>query len=237
MGEESVGVNLVAEDESEPEEDQDEDEDEDEGWWVGTIGAVDTWDQEEETPDEAIESEPEEKTLLGAMQDDFGLKEGGPKYHLDDCSTSSKLVEDGWWSPELPQPYESDKGEAQYLEQVRKSKPQREEPFHHRATDDLEVKASDPDKSWTRQSPNTRGAKRRKLRKRMEKTKDQEWEEARQDAWLRQMLSDTSSDEDEESCGRFAESGRWISELFKISQHSATISGAECSGQKTPDYS
>jgi hypothetical protein len=61
----------------------------------------------------------------------------------------------------------------------------------------------------------------------MEKTKDQEWEEARQDAWLRQMLSDTSSDEDEESCGRFAESGRWISELFKISQHSATISGGE----------
>jgi hypothetical protein len=95
MGEESVGVNLVAEDESEPEEDEDEDEDEDEGWWVGTIGAVDAWDQEEETPDEAIKSEPEEKTLLGAMQDDFGLKEGGPKYHSDDCSASSKLVEDG----------------------------------------------------------------------------------------------------------------------------------------------
>jgi hypothetical protein len=41
------------------------------------------------------------------------------------------------------------------------------------------------------------GAKRRRLRKKPVRTKDQEWEEARQDAWLRQMLSDTSSDEDE----------------------------------------
>jgi hypothetical protein len=73
-------------------------------------------------------------------------------------------------------------------------------------------------------------AKRRKLRKKPERTKDQEWEEARQDAWLRQMLSDTSSDEDDERYGRFAESGRWISELFKISQHSAATSGGECSG-------
>jgi hypothetical protein len=40
--------------------------------------------------------------------------------------------------------------------------------------------------------------KRRKLRKKPERTRGQEWEEARQDAWLRQMLSDTSSDEDEE---------------------------------------
>ncbi len=71
----------------------------------------------------------------------------------------------------------------------------------------------------------------------MEKTRDQEWEEARQNAWLRQMLSDTSSDEDGESYGRFAESGRWISELFKVSQHSATTSGGECSGQKMPECS
>jgi hypothetical protein len=88
---------------------------------------------------------------------------------------------------------------------------------------------------WRGQSPCLMSAKWRKLRKRPEKTRDQEWEKARQDAWLRQMLSDTSSGEDE--CGRFAESGRWMSELFEISQHSAATSGGECFGQKKPDYS
>jgi hypothetical protein len=38
MGEENVGVNLVAEDGSEVGEDEDEDEDEDEGWWLGRLG-------------------------------------------------------------------------------------------------------------------------------------------------------------------------------------------------------
>jgi hypothetical protein len=74
------------------------------------------------------------------------------------------------------------------------------------------------------------GTKRRKLRKKPGTTIDQDWEEARRDAWLRQMLSDTSSDEDEERYGRFAESGRWMSELFKIPQHLAATSGGECSG-------
>jgi hypothetical protein len=74
------------------------------------------------------------------------------------------------------------------------------------------------------------GAKRRRLRKKPETTIDQKWEEVRQNAWLRQMLSDTSSDEDEERYGRFAESGRWMSELFKIPQHLTATSGGECSG-------
>ncbi len=81
------------------------------------------------------------------------------------------------------------------------------------------------------------GVKRRRLRKKVERTRDQEWEQARQDAWLREMLSDTSESENEERCGRFAESGRWITELFRIPQHPATTSGGECSGQKTPDHS
>ncbi len=59
---------------------------------------------------------------------------------------------------------------------------------------------------------------------------NQDWEEVRRDAWLRQMLSDTSSDEDEEQYGRFAESGRWMSELFKITQHQTATSEGECSG-------
>jgi hypothetical protein len=43
------------------------------------------------------------------------------------------------------------------------------------------------------------------------------------------MLSDTSSDEDEEHYGRFAESGRWMAELFEIPQHMAATPGGECS--------
>ncbi len=60
------------------------------------------------------------------------------------------------------------------------------------------------------------GAERQRLRKRPRVTADQQWEEARRNAWLRQVLSDGSSDEDEdeERHGRFAESGRWMSELY-----------------------
>jgi hypothetical protein len=221
MGEESAGVNLVAEDESELEED--EGEDEDEKWWVGTIGVAEVQDQEEETH-------------LTTWESDSRLEEE-PEYPLD-IHPTDELVEDGWWSPEPPQPSpEGDEEEAQYLVQVRGPKSQGEEPTQDRATGGLREEVTAPDKSRKEQSPHPRGAKRRKLRKITEKTRDQEWEEARQDAWLRQMLCDTSSSEDEESCGRFAESGRWISELFKISQHPATTSGGECSGQKTPDYS
>jgi hypothetical protein len=82
MGEESVGVNLVVEDESELEEDEDEDEE----WWVRTIGVVEMRGQEEEALDEVIESEPEGETHLAAMQSDSGLEEE-PEYPPDIYST------------------------------------------------------------------------------------------------------------------------------------------------------
>jgi hypothetical protein len=50
MGEESVGVNLVAEDESESEEDEDDE------WWVGTVRTVEVRDEEEEVLEEMDES-------------------------------------------------------------------------------------------------------------------------------------------------------------------------------------
>jgi hypothetical protein len=68
-----------------------------------------------------------------------------------------------------------------------------------------------------RRPPYPKAAKRRELKKKEKEGQDQEWEWARQDAWLREMLSDTSSSEDEESGERFAESRRWMSELFEIS--------------------
>jgi hypothetical protein len=62
-------------------------------------------------------------------------------------------------------------------------------------------------------------------------TVDQQWEEARYSAWLRQLLSDDSSDEDNDEgrYGRFAESGRWVTELYGIPQYPTATSGRECS--------
>ncbi len=73
MGEESAGVNLIAEDGGE-EEDEDEagEEDEDEGWWVGTVGVMETLDWAEETS----RSVPS----LGQAQDaDHGEAEDGAR--------------------------------------------------------------------------------------------------------------------------------------------------------------
>jgi hypothetical protein len=70
-----------------------------------------------------------------------------------------------------------------------------------------------------------------RLKARPRAASDQQWEEARYSAWLRQLLSDDSSDEDgdEERYGRFAESGKWMTELYGIPQYSTATSGRECS--------
>ncbi len=77
--------------------------------------------------------------------------------------------------------------------------------------------------------------RRRKLRKKVTRNKDHEWELARQDAWLREMLTDSSGSESEEKYARFAESGRWIAEMTGILKQATTTSRGECSGQEKPD--
>ncbi len=92
-------MNLIAEDGGE-EEDEDEagEEDKDEGWWVGTVGVMETLDWVEETS----RSVPS----LGQAQDaDHGEAEDGdqieyePELLLDDCS-ASEMTEDEWWEME-----------------------------------------------------------------------------------------------------------------------------------------
>jgi hypothetical protein len=143
-----------------------------------------------------------------------------------------------------PQPSsEEDEEEVQYLARVLGLEPRgggagQEVNFaHERATAGPKEDAATPGTSQRERPPHPSDVKLRKPRKKVEKTKDQEWEQARQDAWLREMLTDTSESEHEERFGRFAESERWITELFRIPQHTATTSGGECSGQKTPDCS
>jgi hypothetical protein len=168
MGEESVSVNLVVEDESEVEEDEEEDEE----WWVGTISAVEMRNQEEKTLDEAIESGPEEESLLTAMQSDFGLEEE-PEYPPINCS-AGEPIEDGWWSPEPPQPYSEEDGEeAQCFVRVRDPKSQGKQLLHSKVMSSQEEEATAPDESWKGQLPCPRGAKRRKLRKRPENRENQ----------------------------------------------------------------
>jgi hypothetical protein len=60
---------------------------------------------------------------------------------------------------------------------------------------------------------------------------DRQWEEAKHNAWLRQLWSDDSGDEDEGEEWRrdFAESGRWATELHGVPQHPTATSGRECS--------
>jgi hypothetical protein len=77
------------------------------------------------------------------------------------------------------------------------------------------------------------GVDRPRARPRPRMNPDRQWEEARYSSWLRQLLSDSSSDEagseDEERYGRFAESGRWMTELYGVPQYPTATLGRECS--------
>jgi hypothetical protein len=105
MGEDSAGVNVIAEDgigdESE-DEDEAREEDEDEGWWVGTVGVMEMPDWAEETP----YSVP---SLRQACDDDHGeAEDGGQLEHRhepppSECS-ASEMAEDEWWELEPDYP-------------------------------------------------------------------------------------------------------------------------------------
>ncbi len=52
----------------------------------------------------------------------------------------------------------------------------------------------------------------------MIRDKGQKWEAARRDAWLQELLTDSSGSESEDKYSRFAESGRWIAERQGVPQ-------------------
>jgi hypothetical protein len=56
--------------------------------------------------------------------------------------------------------------------------------------------------------------RRRELRKRKAGNQHEEWETARHNAWLRELLSDSSEGEPEDGYTKFEESGRWIAEMM-----------------------
>jgi hypothetical protein len=201
----------------------------------------------EEILEEIDESEPEREVRHGTSifmrKDDSGL-ENKFEYlweaHIP--SDPNEPEEDRWWSPEPPEPSsEEDEEEVRYLTEVLGLEPrgdearQEESPALVRAIPCLGEGVPTSEVPDERRSPHPKKIKRRKPRKKVTRDKDQEWELARQDAWLREMLTDTSGSEAEEKYARFAEFGRWIAEMTGILQQATTTSRGECSGQKMPD--
>jgi hypothetical protein len=239
LGEESAGVNLVAEGEYESEEDEE--------WWVGTVRIEDMGKGEEETLEEIDESEPEREIRHGTSvfmrKDDSGLEDEFEYFwEAPIPSGPDEQEEDRWWSPEPLEPSsEEDEEEVRYLTEALKLGPQGgkakqgESPTPAEATPCTKAggpasteRGREPPGTPGKEEPlRTRKTRRRKLRKKVTRDKDHEWELARQDAWLREMLTDSSGSESEEKYARFAESGRWIAEMTGIPQQAMTTSRGE----------
>jgi hypothetical protein len=247
LGEESAGVNLVAEDNYESEEDEE--------WWVDTVRIEDK--EEEEALEELDETEPEREirygTSVSMRKDDSGLEDEFEYFwEVHTPSDPDEQEEDRWWSPEPPEPSsEEDEEEVRYLTEVlqlglQRGGAKREEPSAPEEAapcvkaggwipPGTEQDKGPPETPERKELLRTKKPKRRKLRKKMTRDEDYRWELARQDAWLRELLTDSSGSESEEKYARFAESGRWITEMTGIPQQTTTTSRGECSGQRKPD--
>ncbi len=220
MGEDNTGVNLLAGEEDENGagdggETEGETEGEygyeweyeDRGWWVGTVGVVETLGETEEAPCATTDLGSAQGGIQDTEEDDSQVG-WGHNFQVNKCS-EGELAGDEWWDLEPDYPH-LEKGEAHALQ----AEP-RQRLFDGRT-----------------RPPHSVGAGQQRLKKRPRVTADQQWEKARRDVWLRQALSDDTSDEDEDEewHGRFAESGKWISELYGLPQLPMTTSGGECSG-------
>jgi hypothetical protein len=222
LGEESTGVNLVAEGEYESEEDEE--------WWVGTVRVENREEEEEEALEQIDESEPEREIRHGTSvfmrKDDSGLEDEFEYFweaHIP--SDPDEPEEDRWWSPEPPEPTsEEDEEEVRYLTEILELEPQGDKARQGEspapaeampcakvgglAPPSVERRRGPPGTPGKGEPPRTKKTRRRKLRKKVTRNKDHKWELARQDAWLREMLTDSSGSESEEKYARFAESRR-----------------------------
>ncbi len=183
MGEDNAGVTVVAGDESE-DEDEVREEDEDEGWWVGTIGAMEMLGWAGEAPCDA--------PCMERAHDNDGQTQREHEPMPGQCSASG-IAGDEWWGLE-----------SECLG------PEEEGP------DIVWPEAMQHSLKATVRSARPRSMDRQEVKRKPRADTDWNWKEAGQSAWGRQLLSDDSSDEDksEVRCGRFAESGRWMSELY-----------------------
>jgi hypothetical protein len=192
-------------------------------------------------------------------KDDSGLEEEFEYFWEAHVSSDpDEREEDRWWNPGPPESSSGeDEVEVQYLTKVFQLEPEGDETGQGKphapartapraGADSQGLQSTKPDRGLPR-TPERKGpackeeepartskTKRRKLRKKVTWDEDYQWESARQDAWLRGMLTDSSGSESEEKYTRFAESGRWIAEMTGIQQQTTTSRG-ECSGQEKLD--
>jgi hypothetical protein len=237
LSEADAAVNLVAGGEGEAVDDQEGERDYQFGWdcegpWVGTLEAAevpreadgstgcpsnqDTVPHTDSIRDEEEMDQWEHESLwvgtIGAVEvsgeaDKITLITAGQERDQATVGEETTEDEEGQWDLEADQP----SGEVSVPWNPGHETSQR--PRGNRA-----------------RAPRPAGASQPTVAARPGATVDQQWEQARYDAWLRQLLSDDSSDgsDDEERYGRFAESGRWMTELYGIPQHPTTTSGREC---------
>jgi hypothetical protein len=176
------------------------------GWWVGTLGVMEMPEAMDEPSGTTTDQGPAQGDGRDEMEDEGRAeREHGPQ--VDEC-LKGEVAEDEQWNlePGHPSPREERAGASSH------------EPPRHLP-------------SGLTRPPRPAGAGRPGVRMGPKAVSDQQWEEARHSAWLRQLLTDSSSDEDEdeERYGRFAESGRWMTELYGFPQHLEPTSGGECS--------
>jgi hypothetical protein len=219
MGKDDAEVNLVAGDGDEAGDEGEaggeyeyEDEYEDgyeyeceyEGLWVGTIGATEVPEGTDESPGITADREPAQGDDQAKMESK-GRVGRGHSFQVDECSEGEMAGDEQWNSePDLP---------GLGAEGTR-------DPLHGPARHLPGGRA---------RPPHLADASQPRVRPRPKAAPDRQWEEVRHSAWLRQLLSDDSSDEDEdeERYGRFAESGRSMTELYGIPQHPTATLGRE----------
>ncbi len=140
-----------------------------------------------------------------------------------------EVEEDRWWSPELqgPETEEEDEEENQYLINLLMGESKEENNSEETAqprdkteaspsSEDHQAPEEEPGRKGEgpRESPHSRGPlikkkpRRRELIKRKAVDQHGEWETARHDAWLRELLTDSSEGDLEDGYTRFEESGR-----------------------------
>jgi hypothetical protein len=198
MGEDDAEVNFIAGSEGEEEYEAGDEHEveceyeweyEDGGLWVGTVGAVEVpeWGGEAPATTDALAS-----VLNGGRPYEWGSSEQGSDFQVDG-DPEGEAARNGWWDLEMGCPRLED-----------------------------EVAGT----SWAGFSclppyeaprPGRLHAVRGQGARKKQKTTVDQWEEARQSARLRQMLSSglSSEDEDEERHRRGTESGRWTPELYE----------------------
>jgi hypothetical protein len=196
MGEDDAKVNFVAGSEGEEEfeagdehgvECEYEWEYEDRGLWVGTVGAVEVleWGKEAPATTDALAS-----VFSGSRPEENGSSEQDEQesdFQVDG-DPEEEAARDGWWDLEA---------ECSGLEDAEVGTLQAE-PLHCPPY-------------GTSRSGHSAAAGEQRAKKRQEAIADQQWEEARQNARLRQMLRGGPSSEDEDEGQR----GGWTLEFYE----------------------